>query len=79
MPNINVKKRLETIRRELSHVTNHIGEHSGIDPKDARLIEATATEIATLGFQVAALACDVQGNRDPGSTVLENLRRAVDA
>jgi hypothetical protein len=78
MPNINVKKKLESIRTELSRVADHVGEHSGIDLRDARLVEATATEIATLGFQIAALACDVQGNTDATSTVMENLRRAVD-
>jgi len=78
MPNINVPIQLEKIRAGLSKVANHIGEHSGIDARHARSIENAAVEIATLGFQIAALALEVQGDRNAPENVLKILRQAVD-
>ena len=79
MPNINVPKKLESIRRDLSRVADHVGEYSGISTRKAEEVEMTATEIAELGVQLAALARAELGDPNPVDTVIEKLRGAVDA
>ena len=83
MPNMNVPARLEKIRQDLSRVADHIGEHSGISRAQAKQVDTTCTEIATLGVQVAALARQTLAWRpgddtNPAANVLEDVRNAVD-
>ena len=78
MPNINVPKKLESIRQDLSRVVNHVAEYSGIKNNEARKIQTTAVEIAVLSFQLASAARSVLGDPDPELSTLEEIKQAVD-
>jgi hypothetical protein len=75
MPNIRVKQALERLDTEINAVGKHILNHSGIDPKDAMLIDKLATDIAETAAQIAELAKQVQGQRNPRT--LKKVRRAL--
>lgn len=75
MPNIRVRAAIEKISNEINRVGQHIVQHSGIDPKDARFIDNVATDIAVTAAQIADLARQVQGSsRVPGSLVTQTRR-----
>ena len=78
MPNINVTKKLENIRKELSRLVDHVAEYSGLPSRDAQTIERDATDVATLAAQLAAAAREVLGDPESVGTVLENIRHAID-
>jgi hypothetical protein len=56
MPNIRVRHAIEKISNELNRVGQHVVDHSGIDPKDARFIENVCEDIARTANQIAQLA-----------------------
>ena len=77
MPNINVPKKLENIRTELSKLMDHIAEYSGIPSRHVQSIQRDATDVAILAIQLAAAAREVLGDPEPVSTVLENIRGSI--
>lgn len=78
MPNINVPKKLENIRSELSRLMNHVAAYSGLPSRSVQSIERDATDVATLAVQLAAAAREMSGDPNPVSTVLDNIRHSVD-
>jgi len=64
--NINVKKALERIRREINQVGKHIQFHSGVDKRDANLVDDAATDIAVTAAQIAEIARQAAGQRETG-------------
>lgn len=78
MANMNVPKKLDSIRRELSKLVNHVAEYSGIPSRNVQTIERDATDVATLAAQLAIAAREVLGDPESVGTILENIRQAVD-
>jgi len=76
MPNINVRKKIESIGKELSKLTEHIANYSGIAPEIARFVDDEMTSISVLAAQVAAMAREVQGDRSAGK-VVKDVRRGL--
>lgn len=76
MANINVKKALDRIQRELSAVYKQIAQYSGIDEKDARQIDNDATLITEIAADIAGAARQVMGNRS-GEKLHKDVRRAL--
>jgi hypothetical protein len=75
MPNIRVKATLERISRELNQTGEHVIHHSGINPREAMLIDNLATDIAVTATQIAELARQSMGSsRKPGSLVRQTRR-----
>lgn len=62
MANIRVKQALDRIETELNSVYKQIAQYSGVDEKDARIIDTTATNIASMAADIAGLARQVMGN-----------------
>jgi hypothetical protein len=76
MPNINVKRRLENVEKEMTKVLEAVVYHSGVPAKDAFLVDRMATGIAELATAVAAAAREAAGNSSADS-VLKNVRKAL--
>jgi glycerol-3-phosphate dehydrogenase len=76
MPNIQIRKKIESISNELNQLAEHVGNYSGIQLKDARFVNNVATSIAETAAQIAALARAVQGNRS-AEHLLRDTRRAL--
>jgi hypothetical protein len=76
MPNLNVLKRLDNICDELTMLTEHVIQHSGIAFKDALAVDNRCSDIAQMAAQIAAVARERQGNHS-GATLLRDVRRAL--
>lgn len=76
MANVNVRKRLERISRDLEVVGKQVTMYSGISVKDARYIDTLATGIAEQAAMVAEKARLTQGDLSARMLVL-NVRKAL--
>ena len=76
MPNIRVKQRLESLDEDMYKVLQHITLHSGIDKKDARLVEDLAAKIAVTAANIVAEALLAQGHPSP-KHVVTDVRKSL--
>ena len=78
MSNMNVKKRLDYIQRNLAAVHAYVAQHGGISAADASAmaIDTIASTIAEDAAHVAARARLVRGDRS-GVTLVRNIRKAL--
>jgi len=70
------QKRLETVSHELQRIAEHIAQYSGIDAKEADIMDNIATGIAEMAAGIAAEARTKAGNRS-GKTLVRNVRKAL--
>jgi hypothetical protein len=77
MPNIRVRQALERLRSELNRVGTHIALHSGIDQKDAVIVDDLATDIAVTASQIAEMARKRQGSTVPSGKLVRDTQRAL--
>jgi hypothetical protein len=77
MANINVKQRLERLTTELDQVVKHVLQYSGVDKKDAFLIDSMATSLVTQGARLAEEARKAQGVRTTGHSLEKKVRKAL--
>lgn len=76
MANMNVRKKLESIDAELQRVATHVAQYSGIDARDARLIDDLSTDIAVVAANIASEARSKMGDRAaPG--LVAKIRKAL--
>lgn len=76
MANINVRKRLESIQSELEQVGKHIALYSGVDEKQADVVDRIATDIAQSAAAIAQVARERQGVTNAKSLV-KRVRKAL--
>lgn len=76
MTNINVKKQLENVNDDLARIVEHIRLYSGVDIKDARLIDNMASNIAEMAAVLGAMARESSGNRS-AKTLVKKVRSAL--
>jgi len=72
MANIRISSRIDKIQRELQQVLTHATHYSGIDKKDAVIIERDAMAIAEMG----AMLVDLCNGRKPSKTT-KAVRKAL--
>lgn len=78
MPNIRVKAALSRISDDIQKVAQHAKLYSGIDEKEALLIDNTATDIAVAATHLAVMARKARGlpERSAESTI-KAVRKAL--
>lgn len=76
MPNMNVRRRLESIGSDLQKVATHVAQYSGIDEREARAIDNLATDIAVVAANLAAEARIKMGDRS-ASGLVAKIRKAL--
>jgi hypothetical protein len=77
MPNIRIRQALERLQSELNRVGTHIALHSGIDQKDAVIVDNIATDIAITATQIAEMARQRQGSTVPSGKLVRDTRKAL--
>ena len=76
MANMNVKKRLEKLSNELDQLVTHVVQYSGIDKKEAMLIDTMATSLAAQAARLASEARAAQG-QPAAHLLVTRVRRAL--
>jgi len=76
MANINIKKALERISKDLEKTAHHAHLYSGVSAKDAEYIDNMATAIAVQATHLSAMARESQGDRSAKSLVTK-VRKAL--
>jgi len=77
MANMNVKKRLESIDAELRAVLFHVKQHSGVDARQAVLVDNAATCIVESAAAIAEVAREAQGIRERPGSLVRKIRKAL--
>lgn len=75
MPNLNVRARLDKIQREIDQVVKHVVQYSGVDAKDAVMIDNTAAGIAEQAARICELARSQMG--EPNPNTIAKVRKAL--
>lgn len=76
MANINAKKRLDSLLKEIEQVGKHIALYSGVDQKDAEQIDRDATAICESAAAIAQIAREKIGYTN-AKTLVKRVRKAL--
>jgi hypothetical protein len=76
MANINVKQRLERLSRDMDALVKHVVQYSGVDKKDAFLIDNMATDLAAQAARLAGEARAAAGDRS-AMKLVKQVRKAL--
>lgn len=77
MANIQVKRQLTRIERELSRVAKHAANHSGITPTEAFGIGTTCMQIIETAAMLMGEAREVQGRKGAQKRLTKRIRKAL--
>ena len=78
MANIRIKAALARIESELQSVAKHAQMYSGVDEKDALMIDNDATAIAIAATQLAVMARKARGQpAKSADAVVKKVRKAL--
>ena len=78
MANIRIKAALDRIGDDIQKVAKHAEFHSGIEEKDALLIDNMATDIAIAATRLAVMARKARGLPErSGESVVKGVRKAL--